>query len=233
MWAILSGIEGNLQAYEAVVADLQRQRFPIEELYILGDFIGLNRDSELVVERLKYPLPGELEPQICLGWWEEQCLILHGLSSTKEPTELIAKYGGDRLKLLWESISRQTIQWLRSLDFGFIENDSFFVHASSVSVTDELNPDTSPWAILDRLQRVGVNHLFCGRSGLMFEYILEESEIASSVMTLDEQQPTEMLLSIPKRLVGVGNVGKELGKASYTLYDPRTELVEFKIVNYS
>ena len=34
MWAILSGIEGNLAAYEAVLADLKRQRVTVEELYI-------------------------------------------------------------------------------------------------------------------------------------------------------------------------------------------------------
>ncbi|EAM51189.1 hypothetical protein CWATWH0003_2786 [Crocosphaera watsonii WH 0003] len=37
MWAILSGIEGNIAAYEAVLADIKRQRIPVEGLYILGD----------------------------------------------------------------------------------------------------------------------------------------------------------------------------------------------------
>ena len=30
MWAILSGIEGNIAAYEAVLADIKRQRVPLE-----------------------------------------------------------------------------------------------------------------------------------------------------------------------------------------------------------
>ena len=38
-WAILSGIEGNLAAYEAVMADIKRQSRDIEALYILGDAI--------------------------------------------------------------------------------------------------------------------------------------------------------------------------------------------------
>ena len=42
MWAILSGIEGNLKAYEAVINDLKRHNFPVEELYILGDLVGFN-----------------------------------------------------------------------------------------------------------------------------------------------------------------------------------------------
>ena len=40
MWAILSGIEGNLAAYEAVIGDMKSQRRNIEALYILGDLVG-------------------------------------------------------------------------------------------------------------------------------------------------------------------------------------------------
>lgn len=35
-WAILSGIEGNLAAYEAVMADIKCQGNSVEALYILG-----------------------------------------------------------------------------------------------------------------------------------------------------------------------------------------------------
>ncbi|TAF68491.1 MAG: metallophosphatase family protein, partial [Oscillatoriales cyanobacterium] len=39
-WAILTGIEGNLAAYEAVLADIKRLRIRVDELYILGDLVG-------------------------------------------------------------------------------------------------------------------------------------------------------------------------------------------------
>ena len=60
MWAILSGIEGNIAAYEAVLADLKRQRIDVEALYILGDMVAANPDSETVIKRIQNPLPGEL-----------------------------------------------------------------------------------------------------------------------------------------------------------------------------
>ena len=34
MWAILSGIEGNLAAYEAVIADIKLRNRDVEALYI-------------------------------------------------------------------------------------------------------------------------------------------------------------------------------------------------------
>lgn len=40
MWAILSGIQGNLPAYQAVLADIQQRSVTVENLYILGDFIA-------------------------------------------------------------------------------------------------------------------------------------------------------------------------------------------------
>jgi hypothetical protein len=121
MWAILSGIEGNIGAYEAVLADIKRQQVTVEEIYILGDVVAANSDSEKVIQRIQNPIPGELEPQVCIGWWEEQCFALHGLGSTAEPTELIDSFGKETVKLLWDSVSRETVQWLRNCHFGFFE----------------------------------------------------------------------------------------------------------------
>ena len=241
MWAILSGIEGNITAYEAVLADIKRQRVKVKELYILGDIIAANQDSEKVIKRIQNPLPGELEPQVCVGWWEEQCFALHGLGSTAEPTELIDRFGKETAKLLWDSVSRETVQWLRNCHFGFFELDCLLIHGSTVSVSDELSPETPPWQMLDRLQRVQANHLFCGRSGQVFEYQLQGGSVNSSVMNLDNRQPVQTITAPQRRVIGVGNVGRKPGKATYTLYSPKSDLapsearsdrLEFKTVYY-
>ena len=118
-WAILSGIQGNLTAYEAVLADIKRQGNLVEEIYILGDVVGLTPDSQELVRRLRSPYHNEIKPMICKGWWEEQCLILHSLGATSEPADLIRKYGANAVKILWDSVSRTTVEWLRNLNFGF------------------------------------------------------------------------------------------------------------------
>ncbi|MDJ0842635.1 metallophosphatase [Crocosphaera sp.] len=232
MWAILSGIEGNIAAYEAVLADIKRQRTPVEALYILGDIIAANPNSDKVIKRIQNSLPGELQPQVCIGWWEEQCFALHAVGSTAEPTELIDRFGMETVKLLWDSVSRETVQWLRNCHFGFFELDCLLIHGSTVSASDELTPETPPWQMLDRLQRVEANSLFCGRSGQVFEYILQGGSINSSVMTLDRQQPMQTMTAPKRRVVGVGNVGREPGKATYTLYSPNSDRLEFKTVYY-
>ena len=77
-WAILSGINGNLSAYEAVLADLKRVRHGVEALYILGDSDRSPPQCEALVQRVRQPSQEEPRPQVCIGWWEEQCFNLQG-----------------------------------------------------------------------------------------------------------------------------------------------------------
>jgi hypothetical protein len=231
-WAILSGIAGNLTAYEAVLQDIKRQKQAVEELYILGDAIAPTPETQKLIQRLQSPQPNEPRPHICQGWWEEQLLILHGLGRTAEPTELIELYGIEMTKTLWDAIPRHEIPWVRSLDFGFFELDCLLIHGSTLSVSDELTPNTPGIQMLDRLMRMDANTLFCGRSGLAFQYEIQQGEVTSRLTALDRVYSPQEVLVKPRQVVGVGNVGRIPGRGTYTLYNPYTNLVEFKTVRY-
>ncbi|MFK8184236.1 MAG: metallophosphoesterase [Phormidesmis sp.] len=250
-WAILSGIEGNLAAYEAVLKDLRRLRQPVTELYVLGDVIGLQgnnlqgdhlqgknqsnnlqSDNEAVIRRLRHPGEGELKPQVCVGWWEEQCFSLHGLSGLPDAPELMAAVGGDGVKALWDSVSRKSVKWLQMQHFGFHELDCLLIHGSMAGYADELTPETPAIELCDRLIRADANHLFCGRSGRTFECWVAPSQLHSTVTTLDGPQPVQDQSKTPRRIVGVGSVGRNPGQASYTLYSPGSNQLSFKTVKY-
>lgn len=51
-------------------------------------------------------------------------------------------------------------------------------------------------------------------------------------MTLDRQQSVQTITAPKRRVVGVGNVGKELGKATYTFYSPESDRLKFQTVYY-
>lgn len=231
MWAILSGIEGNLAAYEAVLSDLKRR--PIEQLFVLGDVISFHAANEKIIDRLCSPRKGELVPQVCQGWWEEQLLVLHGLGRVGEPTELIERYGIQMAKKLWDSVPRNLVPWVQSLEFGIFELDCLLIHGSTVGVSDELTPDTDPIQMLDRAMRMGANYLFCGRSGLAFEYEIESGGVLTSVTTLDRRSDPEPTNLLPRKIIGVGNVGRTAGQATYTIYNPNTNDLKFQTVQYS
>ncbi|WP_072622320.1 metallophosphoesterase family protein [Spirulina major] len=231
-WAILSGIEGNLAAYEAVLQDIRRQRHPVTTLFILGDVVGLKGDNEALIRRLRSPRPGELEPQICVGWWEEQCFSLHGLREVTDAPELLAQFGGDGVKQLWDSVSRELVRWLRSLHFGFHELDCLLIHGSMAGYADELTPATPAIQLCDRLIRADANTLFCGRSGLSFECWVTPHELRSTLTTLDGTQDPQEQGKTARRVVGVGNVGRKPNQATYTLYNPGNDQVTFRTIAY-
>ena len=163
---------------------------------------------------------------------EEQILILHALGRTGEPTELIDRYGIDMTKTLWDAIQPDTLKWVQSLEFGFVELDCFLIHGSSISVSDELTPNLDPIQSIDRLSRMDVNQLFCGRSGLAFEYKIESGSLNIQVQTLDKITDSTPTILGSRRIIGVGSVGKIEGRASYTLYHPGSNKLEFKTIRY-
>ncbi len=228
-WALLSGIQGNLAAYEAVLSDIKGQLRPVEALFILGDLVGPTPECEALVDRVRTPQPGEPEPQICLGWWEEQCFILHGLGPTGDPVELREQAGAEGIAHLWQAVSRSTVEWLRSLDFGFLELDCLLIHGSTVSVSDQLTPDSPPLQLWDRVVRGEANRLFCGRSGLAFRCELSGS-VQEQLHTLEGKQSSSPPSSLSRQVIGVGNVGRISGQATYTLYDPGTDQIQFKVI---
>jgi len=86
--------------------------------------------------------------------------------------------------------------------------------------------------MLDHLMRMDANTLFCGRSGLTFQYEIQQGNVTSSVTTLDQATPPQAVLVKPRQVIGVGNVGRIPGQATYTLYNPNTNQIEFRTVRY-
>ncbi len=225
-WALLSGIQGNLVAYEAVMSDLKS--YSVEATYILGDLVGPTSECEQLVERVRSPNPSEPQPQVCLGWWEEQCFILHGLAQTADPDELTRQEGASTIEALWQSVSTSTVEWLRTLHFGFLESDCLLIHGSTVSVSDCLTPETEPLTMWDRVVRGEAQRLFCGRSGLAFDYKVLAGSVTEQLTTLEGQHPTTSARAQPRQVIGVGSVGRVPGYATYALYTPETHDLEFR-----
>ncbi len=232
-WAIAAGIGGNLAAYEALLKDLRQSRVAIDALYLLGDVVGPQSDCAKLIERIQYPRPGEPHPLIAQGWWEEQCLILYGLGRTGEPDQLIDRHGKAMTKTLWDAVPREYIEWIQGWEFGFAELDCLLIHGSSIGVDEALTPETPVITIIDRLNRMGVNHLFCARSGQAFEYNIVQGTLSTQVTTLDQPLSSQPINLPPKRLIGVGNVGHTPGTATYVLYNPGNNHLQFKTVKYS
>ncbi len=218
-WALLSGLRGDLDVYEAVLADLRRHR--VETLFLLGDLIGPERDCRALLERLQHPRRGELRPHCIYGWWEEQVLAERGYRGERRAEALRRESGKDAVQALLRAVDPGFMDWLAALRFGFVELDCALLHGSSADVGDSLGSATDPLCLLDRLTRMDVNRLFTARSGEQFSVALCGGGITAQVRDLEGEW--QLRQSVPSRqVIGVGR------GLQYTLYDPGTDHLDFR-----
>ena len=218
-WALVSGLGGDLDLYEQIQADLQKQR-GTAHLFVLGDMIGPHPKCDALLKRLRQPKRRDLQPHCIYGWQEEQLLSLHGYRGEAKAEELHRQSDDSEVQRLLQAVSTDHLNWLASLQFGLIELDCGLIHGSSADVGDELDETTSPLILLDRLTRLDVNRLFTARSGRQFRLQLTGGQIRSRVKDHTREQLHEQ--PVPRRsVIGVGS------GANYTLYDPASDHIQF------
>jgi len=218
-WALISGLRGDLEAYEAIQEDLRHTR-RVDTLFVLGDVIGPARNCDALLSRLQQPRRGELQPQCLYGWWEDQLLAERGYRGGRRADALRLSQGEAAVDALLQAVDPGHMGWLAELQFGFIELDCALLHGSSATVEDSLGPDSSPLLLLDRLTRMEVNRLFTARSGQQFSIELTGGGIESQVRDLEGQRHQQQ--SVPKRqVIGIG------AGVHYTIYDPGSDRLDF------
>jgi len=173
-----------------------------------------------LLSRLRQPKRGDLQPNCIYGWWEEQLLAEYGYRGDQKPESLEGDHDPATFANLRAAVSQDHLNWLASLQFGFVELDCGLIHGSSADVGDCLLESTSPLILLDRLTRLDVNRLFTARSGRQFRLQLTGGQIHSKV--LDPAGEAAQEHTVPKRsVIGIGS------GANYTLYDPASDHIEF------
>ena len=178
-WALISGLRGDLEAYEAIQTDLRLTR-RVDTLFVLGDVIGPERECNALLNRLQQPRRGE-----------------------RRADALRLSQGEPAVEALLQAVDPGHMGWLAALQFGFIELDCALLHGSSASVDDSLGPNSSPLLLLDRLTRMEVNRLFTARSGQQFRLELSGGGIESQVRDLEGERHQQQ--SVPQRqVIGIG-----------------------------
>ena len=218
-WALVSGLRGDLDLYERIQSDLKKQR-GTAHLFVLGDMISPDHNCDALLTRLRRPKRGDLQPNCIYGWWEEQLLIDYGYRGDQKPDVRNKPDGATTMQHLREAVSQDHLNWLASLQFGFIELDCGLIHGSSADVGDPLQETTSPLILLDRLTRLDVNRLFTARSGRQFRLQLTGGQIHSKVKDHAGEEQRDQ--AVPKRsVIGIGS------GENYTVYDPASDRIEF------
>ena len=218
-WALVSGLRGDLDLYEQIQSELQKQR-GTAHLFVLGDMVGPHPKCDALLKRLRQPKRRDLHPHCIYGWLEEQLLTLHGYRGEAQAAESHRQSDDSEIQRLVQAVNTEHLNWLASLQFGLIELECGLIHGISADVGDALDETTSPLFLLDRLTRLDVNRLFTARSGRQFRLQLTGGQIRSKVKDHEREQLHEQ--PVPRRsVIGVGSGGH------YTLYDPASDHIQF------
>ena len=115
-WAVVSDVHGNLEALEAVLADLEREK--VEAIVCLGDFVGYGASPNECIERLRprieAAVAGNHDLAACgrlkLGYFNPDA------ASAARWTDA--------------SLTAENREWLAALPYTATFRDSLLVHAS-------------------------------------------------------------------------------------------------------
>ena len=146
-WALISGLKGDLETYERIQKDLKKIRGDIT-LFVLGDMVGAERNCNSLIDRLINPHPGDLKPHCIYGWWEDQLLAEQGFRGEQKADALRLNKGEGIVKALVNAVDPYYLNWLASLEFGFVELDCGLIHGSSKDIGDKITIDTPPLILL-------------------------------------------------------------------------------------
>jgi len=112
-WALISGLRGDLEVYEAIQEDLRQTR-RVDTLFVLGDVIGPARNCDALLSRLQQPRRGELQPQCLFGWWEDQLLAERGYRGGRRADALRLSQGETAVDALLQAVDPGHMGWRRS-----------------------------------------------------------------------------------------------------------------------
>jgi len=227
-FAVISCIHGNLEALDAVLLDLDRQK--AEQVYCLGDLVGYGPYPNEVVSKIR-----SLGIPTCQGCWDED--IVEGLNACEcsYPSQLAEKRG--KLAHEWTNqiIHPEVRDYLAQLPMILKQGNLSFVHGSPNSQHEYLLPSMDGFAALERVLSTGADVLFCGHTHVPYVRELENAALTVTVQQLGQAQAQRQFTTPLKRIVNAGSVGEPRHgrpNATYVLYDADTNQVSLREVPY-
>ncbi len=213
--AVFSDIHGNLEALEAVLADIESRQ--IDEIVSLGDVIGYGCDPipclELVQRHCRFSLIGNHEAAL---------LEQHTIERFSDTARISMQWTQNQLSPTW-------VEYLATLPEFVVENDQTFVHASPF--------EPRSWRyILDEFEaRLGFSAFdtaLCFTGHTHIPVIFSESPNHTVTGTFAETLTPE---SDMRYLISVGSVGQPRDndpRACYVIADTDDETISFIRVVY-
>ena len=215
--AVFSDSHSNLEALEAVLADMESRK--ITRYLCLGDIVGYAANPAKCLQRVR---------------GLTNCLILKGnhdaMVAASDRLVGISDTAVAGIHYSREKLTREQRHFLAGLPLTHFEDDCAFVHAS-------LEAPEEWWYVADQLdayahfQEQTTTLCFCGHTHVPMVWHLGNG----GVLKASRGEGRVPIPSEGKTLVNVGSVGqpRDLNPdACYVIYDAKAQTVEFQRVPY-
>ena len=214
--AVFSDIHSNLEALEAVLADMDALN--VKACVCLGDIVGYGANPGKCLERVR-----------SLG-----CRVLQGnhdwMAAGDCDLGMVSDTARGGIEFARRKLFPRQCDYLRSLPLAIAEDDCEFVHASLEAPADW-------WYVMDKMDALAHFHYqtrplcFCGHTHVPFIWHCSKTGLVKG-------RHGEGRIELPptgKVLINVGAVGQPRDlcpDASYVLCNPAERWVEFRRVPY-
>jgi predicted phosphodiesterase len=214
-FAIFSDIHGNLEALEAVLADITAER--VQEMICLGDIVGYGPNPAECLEMIRC-----LSCSVVMGNHDEACI-------EPEMEQALNEYARAGIVFARNQLSNTQKGWLRNRPMQLDFDDFTAVHAS---LSDE------PWQYVlssaDALRHFMFQEkplCFCGHSHRPAVWTLEGRRVRCLAPASNVTLPL-----CARTLVNVGSVGQPRNlrtEACYVIYNRVALSIGFRFVPYN
>ncbi len=212
--AIFSDIHSNLEAFQAVLADIKKEK--VEHLICLGDVVGYNANPSECLALVR-----SLGCALVKGNHDDDATSNSSLSDYRDMARLSMAYTRARL-------SNDEKEFLKQLPFVQYLHGVTVVHASLYKPEEFYYVDSRIEAIYHFTSQM-TQLAFCGHTHIPQIYVK-----SGAAVTVERTGPLKLKDDL-MYLVNVGSVGQPRDRnwhSSYVIYNPETKEVEFRRVEY-
>lgn len=214
--AVISDIHANLEAFRAVLGDIDDQN--VDSIICLGDIIGYGPDPQECVDLIR-----ERDIPTVMGNHEQGLINQIYLARFNPPTR-------DMILMTRELLDDETVNWLITRPKALIMHGSRFVHGCPPDLVGEYL-----WKHAGCYERLFYNYpeQFCF-VGHTHELIHIHGDIDD--VTNDLLEPGRISLDMDERhIINVGSVGQPRSngpEAKYVIHDAAARTLEVRFIPY-
>jgi len=213
-YALLSDVHGNLEAFEAVLKEIEKQS--PEEILFLGDIVGYGANPNQSIELLK-----SITDTALAGNHDHAAAGLTDITCFNP-------YAKEAILWTQNCLTSDHLVYLKRLPYVLSKEEMTLVHASP--------KEPEQWHYLSGTGSIGNNFdcfdtrlCFIGHTHIPLVIIEEKGEVTSSSETSIEIEESK------RYMINIGSVGQPRdgnNQAAYAIYDTKEGVIEIHRTSY-